>query len=206
MKRMRKGRPTKYDEKLVAYTLNLRSDQVAYLRKLQNASQWLRDLIDERIAAETASVATTDTILMAKQVTAIKFQIKQLTQAQEYVKAKKLSEFIDNLTDFRDSNTELTFRFDAEGAYLYTGAILWQFTEYVPGWTREALEALLREHNVNLTKGEFIAVPVDAASIILDRMIKACIVEQAILAEFKKRIAELTKRVDDLNQRIMANN
>ena len=85
---MAMARKPKYEENLITFSATLRADQVEYLRKLENASEWLRNAIDEKIVGETDTEHAT-TWQIIKIITLKQKEIDKIINDQFYQEASK---------------------------------------------------------------------------------------------------------------------
>jgi hypothetical protein len=74
---------------LTLYSARLRSDQVAFLRELPNASDWVRRAIDETRAREPAASTGNRVILFTRQLKDVEQQIKSIAENSMRMEAYK---------------------------------------------------------------------------------------------------------------------
>ena len=74
---------------LVLYSVRLRSDQVAFLKGLANASKWLRKVIDDARVRDSATSTGNRVILLTQQITDVEQQMLFLAQNPAYLQAKE---------------------------------------------------------------------------------------------------------------------
>jgi chromosome segregation ATPase len=80
------------DEKhqaLTLYSARLRPDQIAFLRGLPNASEWLRKVIDDARIRDSATSTSNRVILLTQQIRELEQQIGFLAQNPSYLQAKE---------------------------------------------------------------------------------------------------------------------
>jgi hypothetical protein len=67
-------------QRLDLYSVRLRADQVAYLKTLPNASEWVRRAIDEARARDPATSTANQIILLTRQLKDVEQQIKTINE------------------------------------------------------------------------------------------------------------------------------
>jgi hypothetical protein len=215
-----KGRPRKSGN-LTAYTTKLPEDQVAYLRELPNASEWLRDLIDACITAEMGKGDNTDAIAISRRLTTLNRQLAALVNADEYQRAKSCTRV--TLDDYKMERETLIKIYDVTPEKIdrehderlfflprYKKLILRHQhiineapvggnpRKSLAGWTAETLQAYLYEHGL-FCNGQ--VIPRDIALGIFDRMIAEYPIEEKLVGKYELQIKAITDEITALKQR-----
>jgi hypothetical protein len=86
---------------LMPFSVRLRSDQIAFLKGLPNASLWLRKIIDDGRVREPATATRNRVLLLTRQLKDIEEQTKSMKENTMYLEAK------DNLTRIREQKNPL---------------------------------------------------------------------------------------------------
>lgn len=87
-------------EKLEPYSIRLRPDQITYLKTLKNASQWLRDIIDQgRIENET-TISSNQLIQLSTQRTRHQETIEKIKKKPDYMQIKAFLEEYDLMKNY----------------------------------------------------------------------------------------------------------
>ena len=198
-----KGRKPIYDDPLVIVSLSLRRDQRAYLRKLPNASEWIRGLIDSAIAQETGN-AELDIIGMSKRISVLEREIRALTESSEYKNSRVAEEDYEWLKYFREKlSNDATYivSYYKDSALLIIGARRWGFNNsaesIIQGWTRQELEDFLSGKGVD--EGEINA---EIAIIIIDRILNAMVHVHLIKAAYDAKVTEYKEKIQRLQDKI----
>lgn len=215
IKMTHKLRKPVYGEALVNYSVKLRKDQAEYLKRLRNASEWLRNIIDKEIAVESGGKACEDTITMSKRITALEREIKILWESLEYVRAREImkrgleiyertkAELSKRYEVYDSGNTSyfpLTFNgsrkaleFAAEWTLMAEGEGI-----YCAGWSTESLLEFLEKNGVI---GENISF--ECAVIIFERIISSYPSEVKICEKYHSLIGELEAQIAQLRHKII---
>ena len=90
---MAMARKAKYEENLITFSATLRADQVEYLRKLENASEWLRNAIDEKITSETDTEHAT-TMQLIKIISLKQKELDKITNDEFYQESTKTLRYL----------------------------------------------------------------------------------------------------------------
>lgn len=206
----RRARKTKFGEPLISYSIMLRREQVEYLKERENASDWVREAIDEKMEREGGEVKAVDLVAVSRRITFLEQRIEALKKTSEYVRAKHivrrfspkyLKEMKEQLTK---EEAEMEFGTTSSGRIWVTwqGGLLCgkaREEEYpIPGWTMETLAEFLYKH----TKGSRGKVPPEYALIIIDRMAEGFPYEAKLIEGYEKRMAELQAEIQKLKEKV----
>ena len=203
-KKVKRGRKAKFGEPLVQYSIMIRRDQREYLQERENASDWVREAIDEKIEREGGEVKAVDVVAVSKRITFLEQRIQALKKTPEYERAKYIVQCFnaERFKEMRDALTkgekEMSFR---RGTGLYTGGglILGERGFFIPGWTMETLSEFVVKHKIETYPAPF---PLEYALMIVDRMEEAFPYETKLVEGYEKRMAELKAEIEKLKEKI----
>jgi hypothetical protein len=192
---MAMARKSIYGEKLIPFTIKLRRDQVEYLKKLENASEWLRSLIDKEIASRTnIEQATTKSavvkILMAKQE-----ELNRIINNPFYQEAptllKAMKNTIKHLKKAKTVEVKTTLEW-AQGGLFVDGA-------YAPCWTDTNIpKTFIIENNLEFNK----PIPKDKIPLLTKQLKAHYNLTKTIFEDMRQKVKELRTEIKQLQQKL----
>ena len=206
-KKIARGRKTKFGEPLVSYSIMIRRDQREYLQERENASDWVREAIDEKIERESGEVKAVDVVAVSKRITFLEQRIEVLKKMPEHKRAKDILETFtpERFKQMQEQLTKgeviMTFRFISDVVWLMWGGRLLFGPECpIPGWTAETLPEFLYKHKLVTSAHE--EIPSEYALMIINKMEEAFPYEVKLIEGYEKRIAQLQTEIGKLKEKI----